>query len=141
MERKVHFISEPRSEGFRGGWEQTLIQRPTTLLRQSVGTSFKMGISGVIVGGKELRAETAQSALTVFLKLVIGGVTSIVLIVFSTVNLQSYCQFVPISLSPVLGTVAAYVMATVLSLHNYFHLAKVSVSTKQPMGYGSEYSL
>ena len=100
-----------------------------------------MGISGVIVGGKELRAETAQSALTVFLKLVIGGVTSIVLIVFSTVNLQSYCQFVPISLSPVLGTVAAYVMATVLSLHNYFHLAKVSVSTKQPMGYGSEYYL
>ena len=75
MERKVHFILEPRSEGFRGGWEQTLIQRPTTLLRQSVGKSFKMGISGVIVGGKELRAETAQSALTVFLKLVIGMVT------------------------------------------------------------------
>jgi len=78
-----------------------------------------MGISGVIVGGKPLHAETAQSALTVFLKLVIGGLTSIVLIVFSTVTLQSYCQFVPISLSPVLGTVAAYVMATILLLHNY----------------------
>ena len=118
MKRKVRLILEPSNEGFRGGWEQILIQRPTNLLRQSVGKSFKMGISGVIVGGKALCAETAQSALTVFLKLVIGGLTSIVLIVFSTVTLQSYCQFVPVSLSPVLRTVAAYVMATVLSLHN-----------------------
>ena len=77
-----------------------------------------MGISRVIVGGKELHAETIQSALSVFLKLVISGLTSIILIVFSTVNLQSYCQFVPISLSPVLRTVAAYVMTTILLLHN-----------------------
>ena len=40
-----------------------------------------------------LRAEAAQSALTVILKLVISG------------------RFVPISLTPVLGIVAAYVMA------------------------------
>ena len=65
--------------------------------------------------GLVLHAETAQSALTVILKLVIRGLTSIILIVLTTVNLQFQGQFIPISLRPVLGIVAAYVMATVWS--------------------------
>ena len=64
-------------------------------------------------GGGGLYAETAQLALTVILKLVISGQTSIILIVLSMVNLQFQGQFVPISLRPVLGIVAAYVIATV----------------------------
>ena len=60
-------------------------------------------------------AETAQSALTVIFKLVIGGLTSIILIVLGTVNLQFQGPLVPISLSPVLRTVAAYVVGTVWS--------------------------
>ena len=52
--------------------------------------------------------------LTVMLKLVIGGLTSIVFIVLSTVNLQFQGRFVSILLRPVLR-MAAYVMATVWS--------------------------
>ena len=44
-----------------------------------------------------------------------GGLISVILIVLSTVNLQFQSQFVSISLRPVLGIVAAYVMATVCS--------------------------
>jgi len=60
-----------------------------------------------------LWAETAQSALTVILKLVIGGLTSVIFIVLGTVNLHFQGWFVSISLRPVLGTAAAFVMATV----------------------------
>ena len=52
-------------------------------------------------------AETAQSALTVIFKLVISGLTIVMLIVLNTV------WFVSISLRPILGTVAAYVTGTV----------------------------
>ena len=45
-----------------------------------------------------LRAETAQSALTVIFKLVMGGLTSIILVVLGRVNLQFQGLFVPISL-------------------------------------------
>ena len=64
-------------------------------------------------GGRGLRAETAQSVLTVIFKLVIGGLISIILIVLGTVNLQFQGHFVPTSSRPVLGIVAAYVMAIV----------------------------
>ena len=66
-------------------------------------------------GGRGLHAETAQSAVTVVLLLVIGGLTSVILIVLSTVSLQFQGWFVPISLRPVLGIVAAYVVATAWS--------------------------
>ena len=56
-----------------------------------------------------------SSVLTVILKLVIGGLTSIILIALGTVNLQFQGPFVPISLSPVLRTVAACVVGTVWS--------------------------
>ena len=41
-----------------------------------------------IDGGRGLHAETVQSALIVILKLVIGGLTSVILIALSTVDLQ-----------------------------------------------------
>ena len=61
--------------------------------------------------GRGLRGETARSALTVILNLVIGGWTSSILIVLGTVTLQSQGQFVPVSLRPFLRTGAAVVMA------------------------------
>ena len=64
-------------------------------------------------GGRGLHAETAQSVVTVIFKLVIGGLLSIILVVFGTVNLQFQGHFVPMSSRPVLGIVAAYVMAIV----------------------------
>ena len=92
--------------------------------------------------GRGLHAETAQSALTVILKLVIGGLTTIILIVLSTASLQFQGQFVPISLRPFLRIVAAYIMATVWSsCINFFHLVGVSVSIRQLTGYGSAYYL
>ena len=60
-----------------------------------------------------LHAETAQSALTVILKLVIGGLSSVILIVLGTVSVQFQGQFVSISLRQILRIVAAYVMAAV----------------------------
>ena len=66
-----------------------------------------------------LHAETARSARTVILKLVQRWSDSIILIVLSTVNLQFLGRFVPISLRPILGMVAVYVMATVWSSCSY----------------------
>ena len=56
-----------------------------------------------------------QSSLIVILKLVISGLTSIILIVLGTVNHQFQGLFVPILLRPVLRTVAAYVTAAAWS--------------------------
>ena len=79
MERKVCFILDASSQW--GRW--TPVPRPfphppdTQWARASVGR------------GRGLRADRAQSALTVILKLVIGGLTSIILIVLSTVGSDS----------------------------------------------------
>ena len=56
-----------------------------------------------------------QSALIVIFKLVISGLTSVILIVLGTVNLQFQSLFVPISLWPVLGIVAGIVLGTIWS--------------------------
>ena len=61
-----------------------------------------------------------SQALTVIFKLVIGGLTSIILVVLGTVNLQFQGCLVCISLRPVLITVAAYITATVWSSGNFF---------------------
>ena len=50
------------------------------------------------------------------LQIVTGGLTSVVLIVLDTVNLQFRGLFVPICLRPVLGFVAAYVLCTIFAL-------------------------
>lgn len=60
-----------------------------------------------------LHTETAQSALTVIFKLVTGDLTSVIVIVLDTVDLQFQGPFVPISLRPVLRIVAADVVSTV----------------------------
>ena len=64
-------------------------------------------------GGGLLPAETAQSSLTVIFKLVISSLTSIILVVLSTVNLQFQGPFVPISSWSILRTVAAPVLGPV----------------------------
>ena len=60
--------------------------------------------------------ETAQTALTVILKLVISGLICVILIVLDCfICPQFQTQFVPISLRQILEIVAVYVMATVKS--------------------------
>ena len=54
-------------------------------------------------------------ALIVVFKLVISGLTSVIVSVLGTVNLQFQGPFVPISLWPVLGIVAGIVLGTVWS--------------------------
>ena len=66
-----------------------------------------------IDGRRGLHSETAQSALTVILTLVIRGLPSIILIVLSAVSLHFQGRFVPISLRQILGIAGACVMATV----------------------------
>ena len=61
------------------------------------------------------RVEKAQATLTVILKSVISGLTIIISIGLRTVDLQFQVSLFPISLRPVLGIVAAYVMPTVPS--------------------------
>ena len=89
-----------------------------------------------------LPAETAQSALRVILKLVICGLISTILIVLGTVYLQFQSWSVPISLRPVLRTVASPITAAVWSSWSYFlHLVGVSVSVRQLARCGLEYHL
>ena len=96
------------------GRGQISVQRPTL----PPPTPYNQGARAFIDGGRGLRAETAQSALTVILKLVIDGLTNVILVVLSTVTLQF--QSICISLRPPGG---------------------VSVSTRQLTGHGSEYYL
>ena len=80
--------------------------------------------------GRGLRGETARSALTVILNLVIDGWTSSILIVLGTVTLQSQGQFVPVSLRLFLRTGA--VLSWPQSSHQLVtlsQLVEVSVST------------
>ena len=66
-----------------GGW--TSVQRRTPL-----PANDGQWTRAVIGWGRELHGETAQSALTVIFKLVIGGLTSRILIILSTVSLFSF---------------------------------------------------
>ena len=77
VEKKVCFILDAGNG--RGGL--TPVQRPTP-------PTDNQGARAFIDRRRGLHAETAQAALTVILKLVIGGLTSILLIVLGTVNLQ-----------------------------------------------------
>ena len=77
--------------------------------RKRVDANFspRIGVRAFIDRERGLHAERAQSALTVILRLVICGLTSVIVIVLSTANLQFWGQCVPTSLRPVLRTVAA----------------------------------
>ena len=59
-----------------------------------------------------------QSQLDSHLQIVTGGLTSVFLTVLGEVNLQLQGPFVPISLRPVLGFVAAYVLCTIFSSYS-----------------------
>ena len=81
-------------------------------------THFLLATSGArafIDRRRGIDVGTAQSTLTVIFKLIIGGLTSVILIVLGTVNLEFQRPFVPISLSPVLRVVPAHVQGTVWS--------------------------
>ena len=77
---------------------------------KSRGESFyrQLGVMG-------LHAEIAPSSLTVIFRLVISGLTSIILVVLGTINLQFQGPFVPISFCPTLRIVVARVLGTVWS--------------------------
>ena len=107
MERKVCFILEAGNLG-AGSYPKADSTPPATLNDEQWTTAFTDR-------GRGLHAESAQLALAVVLTLVMGGLISVISIVLSTINLQFQGQFVSISLRPVLGIVAAYIMATVWS--------------------------
>ena len=127
MERKVCFILGVRSQG--GGWT------PAQRLTAPTGSQR---VRAFIDGGRGLHVETALSAPTIILKLVIGGLINVILAVLSTVSLESQGRYVPISLRSVLRIVAAYVITMVWSSCNFFHLVGVSVSTVRLKGCGLE---
>ena len=105
-ERKLCFILEAGNLGV-GCYPKADLPPPTPTDNQWT--------RAFIDRGRGLHAETAELALAVTLTLVIGGLISVTSIVLSTVNLQLQGQFVSISSRPVLGTVAAHVMAIVQS--------------------------
>ena len=119
MERKLSCISD--AGNWVGGSGQhlskdQLLSHPCPW--QAVGESIYREL-----GVGELHAETAQSSLTVIFKLVISGLTSIILVVLGTVALQLWGALVPISLQLSLRIVVAQVLSTVWSSGSeLFHL-------------------
>ena len=100
---KGKFISDPSHWGWGGG-------AGGHLSRGRLPTLATSGARAFVDRRRGLHAEREESALTFIFRLVIGSLISITLVVLGTVNLQSHGPFVPISLRPVLGIVAAYVM-------------------------------
>ena len=76
MERKVCFILGVSNQG--GGWIPVQRLTPPT---------DSQWVRALIDGGRGLHAETVLSALTIILKLVIGGLINVILVVLSTVSL------------------------------------------------------
>ena len=110
MEREVCFISDAGNwDGVGEGGHLSKGQLPAL----SCTIPEKQGIRVFIDRERELFAETAQSALTVIFRLIIGGLVSLILVVLGTVNLQFQGLFAPISLWPVLRIVVAHVVGTV----------------------------
>ena len=101
VERKVCFISDASNWG--SAREQTSVQRQLATC----------GARAFIDWRKGLHVDPAQSALIVIFKLVVGSLTSVILMVGGTVKLQSQGSFVPVFLRPVLRIVAAHVLGTV----------------------------
>ena len=89
---------------------QTSVQRPTSPSGNQWGKSF---YRQKVSGGGGLHAKIAQSSLIVIFKLVISGLTSVILVVLDIVNFQFQGPFVPISLQPVLRFMVAHVVDTV----------------------------
>ena len=90
---------------------QKLINRPGWW--KGMFVSFQMPVTGRDWGEIACRNSTVSSDS--HFKLVISGLTSIILIVLGTVNLQFQGPCVPISLKPLLRIVAAHIVGTVWS--------------------------
>ena len=90
--------------------------------------------------GRRLCVETAESAVTVILKLVIGGLTSVILIVLSTVTLQFQGWFVSISRGQ-FSELWQFMSWLQSGHHVVLYLEEFSVPIRQLTGYGSEYYL
>ena len=102
VERTLCFILDASNQEVWGG------QRPVQCLTAS-WLSGGMSFNRLREGATCIN----MSALIVILKLVISGLTSVIVLILGTVNLQFQHQFVSSSLRPVLRIVAAYVMTTV----------------------------
>ena len=100
---KGKFISDVSNWVWGGWW--TSVQRPT--LPPPAPPRATSRARGFTDRWRELHAETAQSALTVISKLVMDGLTRVILIVSSSINLWFHGWFVLISLRTILGIVAA----------------------------------
>ena len=98
--------------GCQQWWGERVNTYPKRLIFPNSSTDSQWARAS-IGWGRGLHAETASGLLTVILKLVIGGLTSVILVVLSTVNIQIHGGFISISFRPILGIVAAYVMAWV----------------------------
>ena len=96
---------------FRVWQQQAGGQTPVQMLTSFPATDNQWA-RALIIGGRGLYVETAQSALTVILKLGIGGLTSLILIVLSPVSLSFQGHFILTFLKPVLRIMAAYVTAS-----------------------------
>ena len=106
VERKVCFISET-SNRRRG---RTHVQSDNQWAR-----AFKGEFQGFIGRGRGYMQKQHSQLWPSSWNWSCSGLISVILIVLSTANLQFQDPFVPISLTPVFGIVAAYVMATVWS--------------------------
>ena len=108
--RKICFFWMPATGG---GWGQTSVQRPTP--PRLPGNQWARAFIGE---GRGYMQKQHSQLWPSSWNWSCGGLTSVILSVFSTVNLQFQGRCFPISLRPTLRTVAAYVMATVWSSYN-----------------------
>ena len=104
VEKKVCLISDACDSG---GGSQTSVQRPTP-------PSTSRGWEHYRQSGRGWGGATCRNSTVIF-KLVISGLTSIILVVLGTVNLQFWGALVPISLGTFLGIVAVQALGTVWS--------------------------
>ena len=106
MERKVCFISDT------GSWWKRVVDACPKVDSAPCPHPCKQRVRVFKAewgwGGQH--AETTQSSRTVFFKLIISGLTSIILVVLDTVSLQFWGPFVPISLWSILGIVVSRVL-------------------------------
>ena len=137
VKRKICFISDTGNWG-TGVRHPSKDRHPPPTTDNQWARAFIDGVTG-------LHTETTQSALTVSFKLVIHGMTSVILLFLDTINLQFQGQFV--SLFPFLWGQFSELwdfMLWVQSGHhvvNFFYLVEVSVSIGQLTDYSSEYYL
>ena len=136
VERKVCFILDASNWGWGGeGGQLSKGQLPST------DNQWARAFID-IYRGRGLHAETAHSSVTVVLKLVIDGLTAVILIASSTDICSSMISLFSFSWGQFLEL--WQLMSWLQSSHNVgnlFHPVSISVSVRQLTGYGSGYYL